>query len=453
MSAPAVQLPPLSRERLPNGLTVLVVERRSLPLVTMRLTLRAGGAQEPHDLPGLSTLTARMLRKGAGERDAAAWAEALDALGGLFGSGTGLDHVAVDAEFTSRTIDEGLELVIDALRRPRFDAAEFEREIQRTTDEVRQARDDTDEIAEEAFLHALFRDHPFGRCAVGSVRALERLRIEDVRHFHGEHWPARGGVLVVVGDVDAKSFLVRLKEALGDWAGDAPEPPLPPVPQQVSGRPVLLVNAPGSRQVQVRMGSVGVERLTPHWFPLQVANTIFGGGFTSRLVDRIRVEEGLTYSISSRFMPGRVPGLYMISTFTENQELERLHGLITGLLADFRKDGPTPEEVLGAQAFLAGMQPRRIETPGGLALALGEAELNGLGIHSLTDYRREIEAVRPEDAAAAARDCLPEKDLLTVLVGDAEELAEAASRLGDLTVVELDYGESALGLPPAGDET
>ena len=199
------------------------------------------------------------------------------------------------------------------------------------------------------------------------------------------------------------------------------------------------------------MGSVGVERLTPHWFPLQVANTIFGGGFSSRLVDRVRVEEGLTYSISSRFMPGRVPGLYMISTFTENEQLGRLHGLVTGLLQDYRASGPTPEEVAAAQAFLAGMQPRRMETPGGLALALAEAELNGLGIESLTDYRREIEAVRPEDAALAARDCLPGKDLLTVLVGDADILAEAASQLGELRVVELDFAESALEDAPAGD--
>ncbi len=450
MSVPGVTLPTILRQELPNGLTVLVVERRSLPLVTMRLTLRAGGAQEPHDLPGLSTLTARMLRRGAGARDAAAWAESLDALGGLFGAGTGLDHLAVDAEFTSRTVEEGLELVIDALRRPRFDSGEFTRELERTIDEVRQSRDDTDEIAEEAFLHELFAGHPFGRCAVGSVRALERIRVEDVRRFHEESWPARGAVLVVVGDVDAQAFLDRLAAALGDWSAGVPEAALPPVPDQVTGRPVLLVNAPGSRQVQVRMGCIGVRRLTPHWFPLQVANTVFGGGFTSRLVDRIRVEEGLTYSISSRFMPGRVPGLYMISTFTENEQLERMHGLVTGLLKDYRLDGPTPDEVTAAQAFLAGVQPRRIETPGGLALALAEAELNGLGSESITEYRQEIEAVRPEDAAAAARDCLPGEDLLTVLVGDADELAEAASRLGDLRVVELDFAEDALEDSPDG---
>ena len=87
----AIQLPRMHREVFANGLTAIVAERRSLPLVTLRLTLRAGGAQEPRDKPGLSTLTARMLRRGAGERDAAAWAEELDTLGGLFGTGTGLD--------------------------------------------------------------------------------------------------------------------------------------------------------------------------------------------------------------------------------------------------------------------------------------------------------------------------------------------------------------------------
>ena len=181
-------------------------------------------------------------------------------------------------------------------------------------------------------------------------------------------------------------------------------------------------------------------------------SAVFSGSETGVYsLSRVRVEEGLTYSISSRFMPGRVPGLYMISTFTENEQLGRMHGLITDLLADYRSSGPTPEEVQGAKAFLAGMQPRRIETPGGLALSLAEAELNGLGIESLTDYRREIEAVRPEDAAAAARECLPGEDLLTVLVGDADILAEEASRLGDLSVVELDFAENALAPSPDGD--
>ena len=121
------------------------------------------------------------------------------------------------------------------MRRPRFDSDEFTRELQRTIDEVRQSRDDTDEIAEEAFLHELFPGHPFGRCAVGSVRALERIRVEDVRSFHEKSWPARGGVLVVVGDVDAQAFLDRLATALGDWSTGVPEAALPPVPKQVTG--------------------------------------------------------------------------------------------------------------------------------------------------------------------------------------------------------------------------
>jgi zinc protease len=451
VSAPGVRLPPLRREVLPNGLTLLVVERRGLPLVTLRLTLRAGGAQEPTTSPGLSTLTARMLRRGAGPLDAAAFAEELDFLGGLFGTGSGLDHVAVDAEFTSATLDRGLELLTAAIRSPRFDADELARERQRMVEEIRQARDDTDEMAEEAFLHYLHPDHPFGRCSVGSVRATSRLQRGDVARFHAERWSPSGGVLVCVGDVARDAFADRIREALGDWAEDVGEGPAPPEPEPLTGRPVVLVHSPGSRQVQVRIGNVGVPRRTPHWHALQVANTVFGGGFTSRLVDRIRVDEGLTYTIHSRFHPGRVAGPFVISTFTENAELGRLHELVTGLLSEFRRSGPTDAEVAAAQAYLAGMQPRRIETPAGLALSLSEAELNGLGLEAVTDYRRDVEAVGRAEAALAAARCLPDEHLLTTLVGDAEELAEQAAQLGQVRVVELDFAEAVAGPAPDGD--
>lgn len=451
MSAPELQLPGLVREVLPNGLVVLIAVRRSLPLVSLRLALRAGGAQEPPERTGLSAMTARLLRRGAGKRDAAAFAEELDFLGALMGSGAGLDHVAVDAEFTTATLDAGLSLFLDAVVRPRFDRSEFEAERRRVIDEIRHGRDDTEELAEEALLHALFPGHPFGRCAVASVRAMERLRPEEPRDFHRRRWSPQGAVLAVVGDVDPPALLARLRGELGAWGRQAEPGPVPPSPEPIAGRPVLLVNVPGSRQVQLRLGQVGVARDTPHRHALHVANTVLGGGFTSRLVDRVRVDEGLTYAIGSRFHPGRVPGPFVISSFTENPRLERLHGLVDEILQRFREEGPTEEEVRAARAYLAGIQPRRLETPGGLALALAEAELHGEGPEELTAFRARIEAVSREQAAEAARACLPGRDLLTVLVGDAEEIGETAARLGDVSVVELDFAESLAGPAEDGD--
>ena len=115
-----IRLPPSARAVLPNGLTVLVFERRTLPLVTLRLTLRAGSARDPQDLPGLAALTSRLLRHGSGARDSAQFAADLDFLGGHFGTATGVEHVAVEGEFTSETLDRGLELFLGAVFDPHF---------------------------------------------------------------------------------------------------------------------------------------------------------------------------------------------------------------------------------------------------------------------------------------------------------------------------------------------
>ena len=437
-----IRLPPHAREVLPNGLTVIVVERRSLPLVSIRLVLRAGSSHDPAELPGLAAFTARLLRHGAGQRDARQFADDLDFIGGSVGASVGLDQMTVDGEFTTETWSAGLELYRDALFAPTFDESEIERERRRGIAEITQSHDDPEHVADRAFQYYLFGEgHPYGHPAEGTIAAIERLRREALVRFHAEAMVPDGSVLVVVGDVPAAETLATLRATFGAWKGTGRVPGPPSPAPRISGRRCVLVHDEGSGQVQYRTGNVGVERRTPHFHALLVANTAFGGGFTSRLMREIRVNRGLTYGIGSRFLTAMAPGPFMISSFTRNACIAEMHEVVTSLAAAMHAKGPTDEEVAAARAYLLGMQVRRLETSEALAGAIAETEIFSLGLQSITDFRRDVEAVDRDAAARAMAACLPGDDLLTVLVGDRASVEPVARTFGDLTVVNADFAE------------
>jgi zinc protease len=427
---------------LPNGLTLLVAERRSLPLVTMRLVLRAGSSHDPSQLAGLAAFTARLLRHGAGPRDAEAFAGDLDSLGGHFGASIGLDQLTVDGEFTTKTLDEGLELYLDAVLRPRFDAGEVESERQRAIAEIVQSRDDPEHVADVALQHHLFGAHPYAHSPGGTVRSLERVLRDDLVRHHAEALRPDGGVLVVVGDVSPPEMAARLADAFSAWPSQGGPPALVPPTARTGGGRVVLVKDPGAGQVQLRFGNVGVPRATPHYHALAVSNVIFGGGFTSRLVREARVKRGLTYNISSRFQMGMRAGPFTISTFTRNEKLAEMHEVVTGELGRLRGGGITDEEIDSARAYVLGLQVRRVETPEALAGAIAETEIFGLGLEALTGFRDAIERVGAADCAAAVAEAYPDPaELLTIMVGDEARIREDAARLGELTVVGPDFAE------------
>lgn len=438
-----IQLPPMAREVLPNGLTLLVIENRSLPLVTIRLMMRAGSSQDPGALPGLAAFTARLLKHGAGSRDARQHAQDLDFIGGHVGASVGLDQMGLDGEFTTATWDEGLGLFLDTLFLPRFDEAEVERERERGIAEIAHGKDDPDHVADRAFQYFVFGEgaHPYAHPPEGTVASLKALSREDLVRFHRERMLPDGAVLVVIGDVDAASTAERLAAALSSWRASGSVPAPPSDAARLTGRRCVLVHDAGSGQAQYRAGNVGLKRMTPHYHALLVANTVFGGGFTSRLVNEVRVNRGLTYGIGARFLLPMSAGPFLISSFTRNAKLAEMHDVVGQLMTTLRHDGVSEDEVEAAKAYLLGLQVRRLELPEALAGAIAETEMYGLGVASITDFRQQVEAVDVAACARAIDAAYPGDDLLTVLVGDKADISETAGRFGALTVVDADFAE------------
>ena len=324
VAAAALQLPAYTRTTLDNGLIVYVMPTRRLPLVEFRLLVRAGSVSDPHGREGLASLTADLLTQGAGARSAQQIAEDIAFVGGSLNAFASTEQVVVTCEVLKKDFAVGLELLRDVTLSPTFPAEEVGRKKDEALGAIASQRDDPGTLANLELGPFLLGDSPLAHPVMGWEKSVATLTRDDVTAFHGQHFRPDQAMLAVVGDVEPAAVKAALDKAFGSWKANGARPgeAYSAVPQ-ARGRRVLIVKKPEVTQTQIRLACMGVPRNHPDYYPITVANTILGAGFTSRLVNEIRVVQGLTYSISSRFGMFRNAGTFRVSTFTKNETLRK----------------------------------------------------------------------------------------------------------------------------------
>lgn len=424
IAAAALQLPPVTRATLDNGLQVIVAETHELPLVELYVMVGAGAAQDPAGREGLAALTADALTRGAATLSAEDFARAVESLGGMLTAQAGTDGSIVNGEFLAEDFATGLDLLRKVLR-----------EATLADDEIRRARDDQvaalvaalenpSTVAERCFGAFLYGDHPYGRWLDGTKTSVQSITRADAKAFY-EHWyRPNNTILTVVGDVQAADALERIRAAFGDWESrpDAvPERAGPPAP--VTARRTLLVDQPDASQAQIRVGSVAMRRNAPDLLPSQVANTVLGGGFSSRLIEELRVKRSLTYGASSMFIARLTGGDFRISTFSKNATAVETLALALQVQETFRKDSIDAQLLAKARTYLAGQFPLKLETADALAARLTEMEFFGLPKDDLETYVSRVDAVDPEVAHQMSERHMPTAEQVAiVVVGKASEI-------------------------------
>jgi zinc protease len=334
------------RADLPNGLRVIVVPTSRLPLVDFRLVARAGAVNDPAGKEGLAGLTADLLTQGAGKRSARQIADAIEFVGGSLEATAGSEQVVVSCEVLRKDLPLGLELLRDVIVSPTFAGEEFDRKRDETLGQIASDKSEPSSVADNQMRRWFWEGSPMGHPVVGWEASVKALTRDDVARFHDSYLTPERSVLVVVGAVEPAAMIASLRTAFAGWArggASATDPYGPASP--LRGRTVRIVNKPEATQAQIRMMCPAIPRNHPDWYALQIANTILGGGFTSRLVNSIRVEQGLTYSIGSFFVTARAAGAFEISTFTRNDQLRKC---LDATLAEVKKladAGPTDADI------------------------------------------------------------------------------------------------------------
>ena len=434
-----IKVPATQRFVLPNGLTIVLVPKKDVPLIAFSGFVRGGALSDPAGKPGVASMVAGLLDRGAGKRDAYQFADAVEGVGGSFNADAGSESISFNGQFMARDRALMIELLSDALLRPHLDAAEFTKIRDRDIEFIKSAKDsDPSQIIGVYGRAWLFGKHPYGRPQGGSERSLAGMTHADVVAYHAANFGADRATIVFAGDLDAKWMKQTLSKAFAGWGKSrATAVELKPAPR-VSGRRVLLVDAPGSVQTYFWMGNVGVDKRYSGRPALDLVNTLYGGRFTSILNTELRIKSGLSYGASSGFQRGSVPGAFVIRSFTQTDTTAQALDLTFQTLEHLERDPLPPEMLESARAYVLGQYPLQYETAAHWASALADLEFYGLGKDYIEGYSPAVGKVDLAEAAAVTADAFPRPaDLAIVLIGDAAKIRESAARLGAVTEMKI----------------
>lgn len=433
MSAP-IALPPIRRERLPGGLSVVVAERRGIPLAAIRLTLPGGSSLDPARRSGLAHLVALAARRGTRRRSGPRIDEAIESLGAELGSDADEDASFFGLSAPLESLSRCLGVLAEVAVEPVFPAREVGRLRRRELAALLHDLDEPGVVADRALQQAAWGHHPYGHPPEGTAGHLAAVRRADLVAFHRAHYRPCGATVIVVGPSPAEEVLGLVRRRFARWRAAPAERPAPP-PQPSLGRSVLLVDKPDLTQTQIRIASPGFARASPDYTAGLVTSAVLGGGFASRLNEALRVNRGLTYGVRSRFETGAAGGLFLVSTHTRNETAAEAIGVALDELGRFQQDGPAPEELERTKSYLRGLYPLSLETHEQLAERLTDVELYGLGDEEISLFRERVAAVSEEACREIARRYLPGRQGLVVAVGPARSLGPSLERFGPVRVV------------------
>jgi len=412
----------IRRTVLPNGLTVLHVERHNLPIVMITLLVKASPLDETPDKAGLANLTAELLTEGTKKRKATDISEEIEFIGASLGASADSDYTLITLSVLKKDIEKGFGLFSDIALNPTFPEEEIKRNKDLIKGSLKQSEEDPSFVASKAFKKAVYGELPYGRLVMGSVETIDAIRKEDILRFHSELYRPNNALLSVVGDLTGDELNSLISRFLSEWkSGEIPKRPSLLAPAKK--REMILIDR-DLTQANIILGHGGVSRGNPDYYAVSVMNYILGGGgFSSRLMQTVRDEMGLAYDIHSFFAPYKEGGLFEIVAQTKNESANTVITVIHEQMNRIQKGQVTDQELGDAKAYLTGSFPRRLDTNRKIADFLAVVEFYGLGLDYVEKYPLYIKSVTKDDVSRVARKYLDPVDLVTVVVGKQSKIS------------------------------
>lgn len=410
---------PIQHWQTANGARVYFVESRGLPVLDISVEFDAGARRDAPAQSGLASLTAQTLILGAGGLSEEAISRRLADSGALLAPSFDPDR----AGMTLRTLSsereriQALELLSKVLQTPDFPPAVIAREKARIIAALQEQDTQPGPLAEKAFYAAIYGAHPYGLPGSGSVETVSTLQARDVSAFYHRHYVAESAVISLVGDVsriEAEAIANQLANGLPRANGTLPALPViaPPAPGETH-----LIPHPAT-QSHILLGTPGMSRSDPDYFPLYLGNYILGGGgFASRLTEEVREKRGLAYSAYSYFIPLAQPGPFQIGLQTKQEQSQQALDIIRATLNRFIAEGPTQDELRRAKQNIGGGFPLRLDSNKKILGYLAMIGFYHLPLSYLDDFVPRIEKVSLTDVKTAFQRRVDPDKMVTVIVG------------------------------------
>lgn len=428
--------PAFAETTLPNGMRMIVVENRALPVLDVDLYVSTGSAADPRGKRGVASMVASLLDKGTPTRTARQIAERIEGVGATISASADDDFVSVSANALSDQDTLVFSLLSDVVLRPTFPEEEFQTARTRTLSQLRSALGQPETLGNRALARTLYGAHPYG--AYSEVSSVEAIRREDLSAFHAARFKPGSALLVVAGDITRARAEELARRHFGAWSGGAAPAVAMPAPPAPSPTRITLVHRPGSVQSNVLVGNLATRPNSPDVFALDVMGQVLGGGTDGRLFQILRQQKGWTYGAYASLVRPRDVGHFRAAASVRTEVTDSALAEMLAQVRRIRTETVSAAEFEGAKSYLLGSYPLRFETPAQIASRVAEARLQGLPVEQVRDYRRRIEAVTPADVQRVARRWLHPDSLVIVVVGDASKVLPGLQKIAPVSVVDVE---------------
>lgn len=438
-----VPAPAPQERRLANGLRVIVAEDHGVPLVSAALAVRAGGAADPQNRPGVAAMTATLLDQGTRTRTAPQIAAEVEALGATLDAGSGWDNTTVGLTATRPTLERGMALMADIALNPAFSAEELERQRTQALDDLQVTLSTPSGLARLISSRVVFGEGAYGHVRGGTPASLRAMTRDELATFHRQQFRPDQAVLVLSGDITAADGFALAERLFGGWRSTT-EAITPPVRAgSTPARRVLVVNIPGTGQAQVLAVRPALNRSDPRYYPALLASNVLGGGYSARLNREIRIRRGLSYGANAAIDFRRETGPLTAAASTRNDAAAQVVQLVIAEMERLGTEAVPAAELNARRAALIGGYGRALETTDDTAGVFLNLAVYDVDLAEAGRYTSRVEAVTPEQVQAAAREFLAPGSASLIVVGDAQAFLPALRQTyPDLEVIEA----SALNL-------
>ncbi|MFN3390152.1 MAG: M16 family metallopeptidase [Meiothermus ruber] len=424
-----------TRVQLSNGLTVLLIEDRSLPFVNGRIYLRAGSIYEPDDKVGLSGIFSAVMRTGgAGERTPDQVDETLETLAASVSVST--DNLFTSVAFNTLTenLDQVLQIWADVLLRPRFAQDRVDLEKGRALEAIRRRNDQPTQIAVREFLRRINEGHPAGR--ISSAASIQSITRDDLLAFHQRYFKPNGAVLAVSGDFNTQEMVARLERTLQGWArGEVNLPTFAPP----SPKPSIYFVQKETNQSVIYMGNPTVTAFAPGYSELDLASRVLGDGFNSRLFLEVRTKRGLAYATGGAQTQGfGWPGFFYGASISRVEKTAEVIELMLAQFRDLRERPVSQEELELFRNNILNAEVFRFTSKQAVAERIARTQLLGLPDDYYEQYVRQIQAATPADLQRVMQQYVRPEQFVIVVVGDRRQFDKPLSSLGNVIEVPLE---------------
>jgi len=436
------KLPEYETVTLENGLTVYLMEKKDVPLISFSAVFD-GGVTKDGTTSGLASFTAEALRFGTINYSKSQIDSIFNFYGSNINTSAGMDYSGLYTQFMKANTEVLLPIVREIIMNPTFPDEEIQKRKQRWIAEIDQAKESPRYVIGSYFNKHIFGDNhypSYGNPGLGTKVGIETITYEKVMQFYDYTYFPQSSAIAIVGDFNSSEMKNIIEEYFGGWKKNKSEAT---IHMDMTLKPfenssVYLINKDNASETTFRIGGYGITMSNPDQIQLEVINTILGGRFTSWLNDELRVNAGLTYGAGSRFAQYKYSGTFYIGTFTATQNTEAAIDLALKTYDRLFEQGIDEETLQSAKNYVKGQFPPDYESMGSLAGFLTQKYVYGLDDSIINNFEEEVNGLTLERAGELITKYFPKENLQFVMIGKADEIRNIVSKYGKVTERNID---------------